>query len=226
MAHRTSAAALFAARAILKKFTLTPRPADELAGGSIPNLQGTEVYLAVILDYATNIFELVKHRPELRHWTALMKADQATAPQIAGFLKRLVEAYDLIPKFSKTEQQLITTTLRSPKEFGSKPVSSRLSKPALEAARFVFYYYHVMPRYTTVADDKLDRLFVAVLVEGSMNLTRILSVEPVVRQSLADLKAGKLTPLEVKRILRALGVLLEWIPNYFGDYREEELKLL
>jgi len=225
MSHRTSAAALHAARVVLKGFHLTPRPAEDLPGGSIPGLKGEAVYLAVILDYATNIFELVKHRPELRYWITLMKAGNATAPQIAGYLKRLADAFDTMPKFSRTERPLVTS-LQSPREFGGRHVVSQLSKPALEAARFVFYYYDVRPRNGTPPDEKLDRLRVAVLVEVSMSLSRTLAVEPAIRQHLADLKAGRLTPLDVKKILRALGVLLEYLPNYFGDYREEELKLL
>lgn len=224
MAHRTSAASLHAARVVLKEYELTPRPEEELTGGKIPGLKATEAHLAVIIDYATNIFELVKHRPEMDHWIKLMKAGMATAPQIAGYLKRLAEGFEAIPKFPKVAQPMITA-LETPKEFGAHPVAKPLSKAALEASRFIFYYYS--PRSKRgVADLQVDRMRVAILVETSMNLSRVLAAEPLVRLRLEELKKGQLTPTDVRKTLRTLGVLLEYLPNYIGDRREEELKLL
>ena len=222
MAHRTSASALNAARSVLSVYNLTVRTPEDLPSGRVANLKADEACLAVIIDYATNIFQLSSLRPELRYWQERMGVDTASAPQIALFLKKVLEAYGTIPQYKPEENQL-TTVVESPVEFRAKPSVQTISKASLEASRFVFYYYSVEPKRGS-ADKHIDRVRVARLVEGSLNMHRIVLALPLVRDCQDDLRRGSVTPKDVKKVLRTLGILLEYLPNY--EEREEELKLL
>ena len=220
--HRSSAAALRAARVVLERYDLAVRPPESLVSGAIPNLTGGEACLAIIIDHATNVFHLALIRPELRYWQERLFGETATASQIAGFLQRVIEAFDLIPKRRDGEQAL-TARLDLPPEFRSKPVVQEVSKAATEASRFIFHYYHVSPK-DGAPDEPVDRRNVAALVESSIGVSRALAALPMVAETQAELRAGRATEGSIKRCLRQLGVALAYLPAY--EERDEEVKLL
>ena len=222
MAHLISAAALEAAGNLRKRFDLTVKSQDELSSGRVPSIQNDERCLAIVIDYATNVFEVAKLRPELRYWQERLHAGTATAPKIAGYLQRMIEAFDKIPQFAPQEGR-VTTTLMSPAEFKARPEICELTKASLEAARFVFHYYHVRAK-NGATDEELNRVRVAKLVETSMGLSRAMRAYGLAQRAKEKLALGRSTLDDVKAQFRELGVILEYLPNY--ENREEECKLL
>jgi len=207
----------------MNAYTMEVRPQEELTSGRVQGIMADERCLAILIDYATNIFEVCKLRPELRYWQERIFHGTATAPQIAAFYRKMIEAFERVPKFSDDETRLLTTTLEAPVQFQSRPMTHRLSKPALEAARFIFHYYRVTPRRGR-ADDQIDRLRIAKLIDVSIEWTRAARANELVKQADKLLKAGQATEDDIKFCFRRVGVLLETIPNY--SEREEETKIL
>jgi hypothetical protein len=215
MAHRVSAAALHAARVVLKHYTLEAKPIEELPSGRIPNLEATEKCLAIVIDWMSNVFHVANVRPELRYWQERMHANTATAPQIAGFLQRMLDAFAMLPKESVQEARVVTT-LETPLEFGSnKPEQHVISKPALEAARGIFYYYRVTSKKKDFAGDvSVHRVYVAKLIEMSLGLHRASEAIPILQRWKVAMDAGKATADDIKKCLRAVGIMLEQLPNF------------
>jgi hypothetical protein len=225
MAHRISAAALHLARNILKEFSLAVRPPETLISGRVDKLQATEAHAAIIIDYATNVFHIALLRPEVRYWQKHLQAGTATAPQIANFFSKILDAFALLPVDTEEEKQnRVTSTFALPREFGDVPPEVyTLGKPAREASRCIFYYYDVRPLQGR-PDNVLDRHRVAKLAEVSLGLSRAVGIIPVLKTVNIRLKAGKATQIDIRRCMREVGVHLEYIPGY--ENREEESKLL
>src|SRR5207237_3423034 len=120
MPHRTSAAALHAARTVLRNYTLTVKSPDAFTTGRVPNMRSDESCVAVVIDYATNVFHIAALRPELRHWQEHLRAGTAKASQIAAFMDKMYDAFMTIPRENPKETQ--TTTLETPREFGGPPM--------------------------------------------------------------------------------------------------------
>lgn len=220
MAHLTSAAALRTARLILREYDLTVRPPESLVSGRIDNLTNSEAHVAVIVDYATNIFQITSLRPEVCFWQARLKFGTATAPQVAGFFKKLSDAFEALPK--DVSEESITTTFAPPPQYDTlKPVVMKISKPAKEVSRFIFHYYSPVPKSESIAnEDAIHRLKIAYLAEAALGLRRTYEFIPKLREELKRLVGGQATELEVKKCMRDVGVILEYIPTY-ADRREE-----
>ena len=72
---------------LLPIFALT-----RLAWRHVPLAQWVGWCAAILIDYASNVFELCLLRPELRYWQERLHAQTATAPQIANFCKKTLDA--------------------------------------------------------------------------------------------------------------------------------------
>ena len=222
MSHLISAPALDAAGNILKKYDITVRPPEELPSGRVDKLEANERCAAILIDYATNVFEVSKLRPELRYWQERLFAGTATAPQLGGYLQRLIDAFGKVPKRGAQEAPVMIT-IASPAEFRARPEVLELSKAATEAARFLYHYYRVTPK-SGMPDEALDRVRVAKIAESSLGLSRALRMLPVIVSIKENLRAGKATVDDVKRALRKTGILFEFLPGF--ECRDEEQKIL
>jgi hypothetical protein len=207
---------------LFKNYDLTVRPPETLPSGRIANLQATVACAAILIDYATNIFEVTNLRPEFRYWQERLLMGSATAPQLGAFLATLREAFRKIPADGSYEEP-VYIQLRAPHQFKSDFTNHRLSKPAREASRFLFYYYLLKPK-TRMLEEEMDRRIVAALVDSALGLERSLEAVPFIDNCIAGLKAGRLTAQEVKQHFRSIGVRLEYFPGY--ENREEESLLL
>lgn len=225
MAHRTSAAALHTARVILKEYDLSVRPPEVLVSGRVYNLEASEAHLGIVIDHATNIHHVALLRPEIRYYQKHLQTGTTTAPQIAGLFRRILDAFELIPRDPESMESVkITSAYELPGEFGvTKPEVYVLEKPAREVARFVFHYYEVSPRGRTL-DDVLDRHRVAKLAEASLGISRAQRILPLLRKTDTQLREGKASQADVVKCLRTVGIYLEYIPGY--EERDEETKLL
>jgi hypothetical protein len=224
MAHRSSAPALHAARIILKSYDLAVIPPEQLPSGRVPNLRADFAHLSVIIDLATNIHLVAALRPKLYHWQEILREgipSMRLAAQLAGFLDELEEAYAAMPKY--TGGSKTTVTLETPSQFGGKPQVIVLTKPAMEVSRFIFHYYSVTPK-KGLPDPELDRIRIAKLADVSLNINRTVQVPDIARNCKTRLLEGSATKEEVQQSFRALGILLEHLPNY--EEREEVSKLL
>lgn len=222
MAHRVSAASLHAARIVLKNYTLVVKPPESLPSGRLDKLEPNEKCVAILIDYATNIFQVVLLRPELRYWQKRLWARTATAPQLMGYFQKLITALEMVPQDTDLKT---TITLESPAEFGGKPVMHTISKAAKEASRFIFYYYEVTSkRKELVEEESLFRINVAKLIDICLEIERAMKALPLLKHWREELKAGRATEVEIRRCFREAGVFLTYMPN-FGS-TEEETKLL
>jgi hypothetical protein len=221
MAHRVSAAALHAARVVLKNYTLEVKPVEELPSGRIPNLEASEKCVAIIIDWMSNIFQVVELRTQLGECRKRMRQGTATAPQVAEILQRLSDAFDALPKESSGEAQSIVT-LETPIAFGGKPEQHVISKPSLEAARGIFYYYAVAPKDKECTGN--TRVNIAKLIETSTGIARALPAVPVIAQCKEHLKQGHLTSDDIQKYLRRIATILTIFPGY--ENTQEEVRLL
>jgi hypothetical protein len=223
MAHRSSAAALHAARVLLRDYDLSVRPPESLPSGRIPQLKATEAHISVVIDLATNAFRVAELRPELSYWHERIALGTAEAPQIAGFIQRMLDAFGGVPQDLPSDKKF-TAVATAPPEFQfNRPQVVMLSKAAREAARCLFHYYEMRPKKHQ-ANQEIDRPMVAKLMESSLGLTRAGESIPLLRRCHAALKAGKATVEDVGRCFRQVGVFLEYMSRY--EEREEETKLL
>ena len=223
MAHKTSAPALFVARRILTQYDLTPAIERWDAAALVRQKDNPTVCLAVIIDYATNVFQVVQHRPEVSYWQKRLMAGTATAPQIGLFVKKLLGGFDLLPK--DAVENKITTTMESPEQFGGQPEIHSLTKASREAARFVYHYYLVTPkRKVSYGDENVERMQLARLVDAGLGVDRAMVAVPALREIDRRLSTGDITAEEIKKQFRELGVLLMSFPTY--EDHEEQTKLL
>lgn len=221
MAHRSCAAALHATRMVMKFNQFTIRPPETLVSGAVHNLTASEAHISIIIDKATQAYEIAKLRPELRHWQLRMTQGNATAPQIAQFLKRCVEVMDLVPpELPSVEQKIVSADAPSWGAWSKMP----LSAASLEAARRLFHYYFVTLLSGDILPENLHRVAVAKIIDVSLGLAKAMKAAPRVRACLDSLRKGNITPEDVQRYLRTIGILLECLPNY--EEREDEVKLL
>ncbi len=237
MAHRTSAAALHAARTVLREYDIAIRPDRQM-----PNQAADEKCLAIVIDLTTNAYRVCGVRPELRYWQDRMHAGTATPQQIGGFFNAVLEAFESVPVFRDSEQGK-TEPLEPPRSLGGQPIprssvprgffakppTLRISRFAADASGMVFHHYVVTPKKAKFAraedGDVPDRTRVAALIDMGLGLARAMSEAlPPLKRCKRDLRDGKATATDVARCLRHVGVVLEYLPNY--ENREEEVKLL
>lgn len=220
MSHLTSPAALRTARVILKYYDLAVRPPESLVSGRIDKLTNSEAHVSIVIDHATNIYQLTSLRPEICFWQSRLRFGNATGPQIAGFFKRLLDAFDNLPKENSTEEPTSTTFAAPTEHENSKPVVVRISKPSKEVSRFIFHYYIPTPKDDSKEDEHTHRLKIVYLAEASLGLRRTYDFFPKLQIELKRLVDGKATEIEIKKCMRAVGIVLEYIPTY-ADRREE-----
>lgn len=223
MAHRVSAAALTAARSVLASYRLTVKPPQDLPSGYIPKLEATDRHLAVIIDYGSNIFEIANLRPELHHWQMRLTnaaASNDLASQVRSYLQRVLDAFAKLPK----ETEPVEVQYNMPHIFGGKQLTLLLSRPAREASRFVYYYYHVTPVKLPLVGEEFHRIEMAKIIDSALGLTRAYPVVPLVEHWHEQLEKGTATKQQIQNCLRSVGILMEYLPNY--EDRQEEGKLL
>ena len=229
MAHRTCAAALHAARMVLKFNSISVIPEDRLIFGVRPigGLQATEAHLAIMIDRVTNAFAVAGLRPELLWWQIRLGeggGDGVTAPKVAAFLNKVITTLEQVPDYKVTEAseaRAVASVIPNGKSWDS----FRLSKAAMEATKVIFQYYDVAPLNSEhVMPLEIHRIAVAKLIDVSLNLQKALKALPKLRECMTYLKNEQATLDDVRRWYRATGVILEAIPNYLD--RKDEVKLL
>lgn len=229
MAHRSSASALHTARMVLKFYALTVRTEEQMRSGVRPitGLLASEAHLSIIIDKATNAFEIAKLRPQVAYWMRRLRYEPPTselARQMGFFIRTLVVALELIPQ-DKLEHPAVSTATGLPVPEVSPWSVISLSRFAILATRAIWQYYTVMPLNPNPADsDYITQLELTRLIDVSLGLRKAVKAIPILRSNMAMLADGSATPGNIKACMRATGVLLEYLPNY--EEREEEVKLL
>ncbi len=220
MAHMTSAAALHAARTVLREYAIEVRPERRLS-----NQAADERCLAIVIDLTSNAWRVCEVRPELRYWRERLHHATATAENIGNFFNRVLEAFESVPAHPDDERRIVTT-LETPREFGGPPLRHVMSRFAVECSAMVFHHYLVARRKPGFVDgsDVLDRVCVAKLVDTGLGLTRAMAALPVLRSCKAELKAGRATEKDTARCLRRVELMLEYLSSY--EDRNEEVRIL
>jgi hypothetical protein len=227
MARRTSAAALHAARVILHRYDIALHPTNAPIAGMLAN----EKHLAVLIDYTTQAYEVALVRPELRYWHIRMRDGTATAPQLAQYMRRMVEALDKIP--GDVAPGLMVQGDTPAGSDTVKWLSARPRRPqlilheyAIKTARAINWYYVVTPKVAPlIADEELEFLHLAKLVEISVGLSQALKARPLLRDAEIRMRQGQMTEDECSDCLRGVGVYFEQMPH-FEDMRDETLLLV
>lgn len=217
MAHRVSAAALVAAREVLKEYQLEVRPETCALG-----MTNSEAHVAIVIDLATNIFRLAELRLEHYYWQQRLNARTAEAGALAGYLQRVLGVFASLPQYGADEQPP-RVTWQLPPGLLLPPPTTPLTKAAQEAARYLRYYYQATPldgHYWM----PLDGIRLAMRVDAGLGLASALEAVPLVKRYLDLLLQNQATRKEIRFCFRNLGVLLESLPNY-ADRREETMLL-
>lgn len=222
MPHRSSASALYAARAVLKENSIAVRPPERLPFGARPvgGLQANEFHLSVIIDRVTNAYRIADLRPELSFWQQRLTARIAEPSQLCIFLKKLIEAIEYVPRYPPEER---TPMAASHLPTGGGWGSFRLSKASIDATGYIWQFYEVTQLTKQLPDD-LHKLAVAKMIEVGLGIYKALAVLPKLRQVLSLLAQGALTEEEIQKYFMVVGILLEAMPNF--ENREEQTKLL
>jgi hypothetical protein len=223
--RKVSAAALQAARDVLREYALEIRP--EYAGKAMTNTEG---HVAIVIDYATGVYKIAELRPELAYWQKQILAKTATAPQLIGFLKRLLETLGQIPRYGRNEE-LVQVAMRLPREWAMVigPQTQVITKAALEAARYLMHYYIITPLALPssggngVASARIDSVQVARLVNLNLGVSHALQAIPLAEAYLQRLNNGKADQKEIKFCFRDLDIYLSVLPAWS---RTEEVMLL
>ena len=228
MAHRSSAAALHAARVILENFDLEVIPPEDLPSGRVAGLTASAAHLSIVIDLMTNAFEVAALRPELRYWQKRIFADTATAPQITAFFMRCLEAFEKVPRGG--EEQVASLRPpdtffgeRLPDTFSRKAEQFTVSRAAQEGTRGIFHYYRVSAK-NGEKDEQVNKFHVTTLLEASIGMQKAEPGRELLQRWKAELLAGRATVTDIKKCLRAFGILLAQLPSY-GE-PDEESKLL
>jgi len=226
MAHRTSAAALTAARLVMDHYQFTVRPPETLTSGRIDNIQANEKCIAILIDYATNIFKIAELRPEFNHWQESLWGDPKPG-QIIGFMDKLIAAFGFLPQ---DDENKIVVVLKAPPQFGMTPERHVLSKLSREASRFLFHYYMLWPKKDDPGeafhrvDETLHRINVAKLIDVCLETKRLREALPLLTFWRDRLRQGTATVEDIKSCFRQVGIYLTYLPSYVEA--GEELKLL
>ncbi len=198
-------------------------PPAALKSGRLDGLTCSERHVATLIDHATNVFRVSCLRPELHYWQRRLTAGTAEPPQVAAFLSKVLTELRSVPRRMPDEEQKVVA-FAQPAAFagqGLRQERRALAKFAVEASRVLFHYYEMRPRKPGIPDD---RVHVAELVDATLGLSRVLSLEPLLRDKKDALVAGRLTEQDVRALMRSAGVHFDKMPTYTAG--EDELKLL
>ena len=169
--YRVSAAALTAAREVLKRYQLTPRPGD--FPGKVNGMTGGEAHIAIVIDHATSIYKISLLRPEIFYWQTALRSRDVDPIQIETFLKKVVVTFAEIPQYSPKDQAPVAYW-EYPVDFGpGAPHRIPLTKSAVEAARYLWYYYLVKPHANPLPTEEAERIILAQTVEAGLSLDRV-----------------------------------------------------
>jgi hypothetical protein len=232
MPHRSSSAALHAARVLLQHWIITPKPPGDLKSGSIHNLKANEAHLSIVIDLASNAYHVALVRPELSYWQKRMTQRTATAPGIGNFVHKLIAALEMIPH-AKYEEELeqfapdvFTRAVGQAADVRVQNLQKlAMTRAATEATRYALHYYTFERKVTPVySDEMLDRIDIGKSIDVSLGLRHALKALPMLRRVEPLLKEGQMKETEIRACLRHVGVYLGQMPH-FAD-REDEVKLL
>lgn len=228
MAHRSSSASLHAARVVLKNFTLTPRPPETLPSGAVRNLTNSEAHVSILIDKVSGAHEIAKLRPELRDMQERLAYGTATAPQVQYFVRRVLTAFENVPKDPPVEERKKANAFlprELPVAIQNKWREAYVSQAALLSMRTIWFYFDVDPvKERSTRDEARLRLEMARYIDVSLALNEALKALPLLRKCEQGLAKGNLTENEVRQIFLDVGICLERLPTY--SEREEETKLL
>jgi hypothetical protein len=217
MAHRSSAAGIHTARILLKHFKFTPKLGQPVSG-----LLGTDAHLSVVIDNATNAHILAEQVPRVNHMIRRIRTSPVTAGEVTTFFKDLIEKFEAVPQHTKEEESFIISTMLPDKAyFGT--VRKIVSKAAIETARWLYYYYDIVPLNGTV-NKEVDFKEVARYAEICLGIPRAMEALPDLHIAFEDLKKGKASEKQIRKCLRETGVLLAHLPRW--ESSEEVTKLL
>lgn len=219
----------------MEQYTVSLR--DPLPAGANPAMRATSGHLSVVIDYMTNVHEVAGVRPELRYWQTRLRLGTASPGQIAYFIQRLIDAIEKIPRYQHEEEAERVIASLSVPEAGrydqqhplihwiSVTKKLTLTRAAIEATRGLLHYYDIQPKKRRVFwDENTERIEIAKLLDGCLQLNRVIAALPVLRKWRTELEQGRASEEDIKRCLRFVGVMFEYLANY--RERDDELKLL
>lgn len=228
MPHRSSAAAIHAARTVLKYYNVTVIPREQLRSNvsAIPTLEATDGWVSIIIDWVTQAFEVANLRPELTHWIKQLHFGDPAPGQLVMFVRHMIERMERVPK-NKLQEELEKFTPVQP--VGDALLPSRnlqlpISTPAKEATNYLFAFYWFAHRERKMMSEFEMQLDVAKWIHVSIGLHKAMPALKRAKECEQELSAGRLTLGEIKAYFREFGVCLEQLPNY--QNHEEETKLL
>jgi hypothetical protein len=220
MARRVSAPAFRTARVILQSYKMTVRPDTGAVG-----MTGGESHVAIVIDYATNVFKIAELRPELHYWQRQLTARRAEAPQLAGYLQKLIAAFKQVPQYGPKDRP-DTVPMELLPQFATigVPDAFPVSKNAEEVYRFLKHYYVITPMEERAFDAVEDRIQIVRIAASNLGLDHALKGLPLAELYLDRLKHGQATQKEIRNCFKNLGIFLESMPNYRD--RKEEMMLV
>jgi hypothetical protein len=217
---KSSAPAVATSRAILREYSLEVKIETGAVG-----MTASIGCVAIVIDHATNIPQLVGLRPELHYWQRQLSARKAEAPQLASFLKTLIEAYRQIPRYAPEEiAEKVAFETQIPELRSFVPKEIPLSKADVEAVRFLNHFYKITPIGGREFNERTDCLHMAEIASYYLGLDHAMKGFPLAELFLDRLKNGQATEKEIRLCFRDLGVFLEYLPNY--RERQEEMMLV
>jgi len=222
MAQRVSAAALLVARDVLKDYKLEVRPEKALVG-----MTASEGHVAIVIDYATGVYKIAELRPVLNYWQWQLSAKKAKPDQLVAFLEQLLETFREVPQYGPKEEPVkVDVVLKVPPEWVRYPFATEieLSKSAIEASRFLGYYYTITPQGPRAFDPAEDLMEIARIAEVRLRLDRAIEAVPLVEKYRDRIKNGQATEKEIRLCFRDIGMSLNYLPNFIG--RPEEMLLV
>jgi len=205
---------------ILMEYTLEVRPETGAKG-----MTAAESHVAIVIDYATNVFKVAEIRPELHYWQHRLTARHAEAPQLAGYLKRVLAAFQQVPQYGPRDQPTkIPVELFPELSAMGVPDEVPVSKSAEEVFRFLRHYYTITPITGRMFDPAADRIRILQIASPNLGLDEALKAVPLVELYIERMKNGQATQKEVRECFKKLGIFLEALPNY--QDRKEEMMLV
>ena len=220
MARRVSAPALRTAIMLTQEYKFEVRPETGANG-----MTGSVGHVAIVIDYATGVYKVVEMRPELHYWQHQLTARRAEAPQLAGYLKRLLEAFAQVPQYGPKERPSVIPINLLP-EFRNIGVVDELpaTKNVEEMLRYLRHYYVITPVAERPYDPVADRVRIMQIAIPHLGLDHAMRAVPLAEFYLERMKQGQVTQREVRECFRRLGIMMEHMPNYWD--RKEEMMLV
>jgi hypothetical protein len=226
--YRVSAPALRAARLVLENYDLTVKPRDRVSVGYRPELTNHEKHISIVIDYVSNVKDVCEQRTEMAYWHERLRFGTATAPQLAQYLRRLLEAFDHLPKPGRDEIAVVMRNETSLPNFvqGQSPIpvsfqsgKYTLTKPAIKSAQALFQFYDIKATKHHLAT--VER--VAQVIEGGLGLLGACKAQPLAEKCLKGLQARSITLDEVKVFFKDIGLWLNRMPTFEESLEESKI---